>query len=97
MAYIPDDIFYYTQASINDMRRFYRSVYPNFSDERFEQLGEIYVIFNLVLIFPEVRVYILAKKCDLLISILEKYLCLLKDCVRVAASLGATSVWYDTI
>ena len=42
MAYIPDDIFYYTQASINDMKNFYSSIYPNFSDERFEKLGEIF-------------------------------------------------------
>jgi len=42
VAYIPDDIFYYTQASINDMMKFYRSIYPNFSVERFEKLGEIF-------------------------------------------------------
>jgi len=42
MAYIPDDIFYYTQASINDMKNFYSSIYPNFSNERFEKLGEIF-------------------------------------------------------
>ena len=42
MAYIPDDIFYYTQASINDMKNFYRSIYPRFSCERFEQLGEVF-------------------------------------------------------
>ena len=29
IAYIPDEIFYYTQASINDMAQFYRSVYPS--------------------------------------------------------------------
>ena len=42
MAYIPDDIFYYTQASINDMKTFYSSIYPNFSQARFEELGEIF-------------------------------------------------------
>ena len=44
IAYIPDDIFYYTQATINDMMKFYRSVYPRFSPERFEKLAEL---FNL--------------------------------------------------
>lgn len=42
MAYIPDDIFYYTQASIEDMRRFYESIYPGFDRARFEQLGEVF-------------------------------------------------------
>ena len=42
IAYIPDEIFYYTQASIDDMARFYRSVYPSFSRERFERLGEAF-------------------------------------------------------
>ncbi len=44
IAYIPDDIFFYTQATINDMMKFYRSVYPRFSPERFEKLEEL---FNL--------------------------------------------------
>ena len=44
IAYIPDDIFYYTQATINDMMKFYRSVYSRFSPERFEKLEEL---FNL--------------------------------------------------
>ena len=44
IAYIPDDIFYYTQATINDMMKFYRSVYPRFRVERFEKLEEL---FNL--------------------------------------------------
>ena len=42
IAYIPDDIFYYTQATINDMMKFYRSVYPRFSPERFEKLAELF-------------------------------------------------------
>ena len=42
IAYIPDDIFYYTQATINDMMKFYRSVYPRFSTERFEKLAEVF-------------------------------------------------------
>ena len=42
VAYIPDDIFYYTQASIRDMMRFYKDEYPAFSQERFEKLGEAF-------------------------------------------------------
>lgn len=42
LAYIPDDIFYYTQASIRDMMRFYRDVYPSFDEELFHQLGQVF-------------------------------------------------------
>ena len=38
IAYIPDEIFYYPQAGIEDMMRFYKSIYPKFSAERFEKL-----------------------------------------------------------
>lgn len=40
IAYIPDDIFYFTQARIKDMADFYRSIYPSFSMERFNELGK---------------------------------------------------------
>ena len=39
IAYIPDDIFYYGGATIRDMKNFYRSMIPSFSDERFEKLA----------------------------------------------------------
>ena len=39
IAYIPDDVFYYTQSTIRDLMLFYRSIYPRFSRERFEKLG----------------------------------------------------------
>lgn len=42
MAYIPDEVFYYTQATGADMMKFYKSIYPCFSEERFEKLGEIF-------------------------------------------------------
>ena len=42
MAYIPDDIFYYTSATINDMAKFYKSVYPNFDQARYEKLGQVF-------------------------------------------------------
>ena len=44
IAYIPDEIFYYSQANIKDMMHFYRSIYSNFSPERFEKLGEAFRI-----------------------------------------------------
>ena len=44
IAYIPDEIFYYSQANIRDMMHFYRSIYKNFSTERFEKLGEAFRI-----------------------------------------------------
>ena len=44
IAYIPDEIFYYTQASIQDMARFYRDVYPNFDAERFEKMGAAFAL-----------------------------------------------------
>ena len=42
IAYIPDDIFYYTQASIRDMARFAQSVYPRFDKDRYEKLRELF-------------------------------------------------------
>ncbi len=44
IAYIPDEIFYYSQANIKDMMQFYRSIYKNFSSERFEKLGQAFPI-----------------------------------------------------
>lgn len=38
IAYIPDDVFFYTQATIKDMMKFYKGVCPNFSVERYEKL-----------------------------------------------------------
>ena len=42
IAYIPDDIFYFSNASIREMANFYRSVYPHFDEERFKKLGEVF-------------------------------------------------------
>ncbi|MEG0875998.1 MAG: ABC transporter ATP-binding protein [Oscillospiraceae bacterium] len=38
LAYIPDDVYYFTQATIRDMMKFYRGVYPGFSEERYKKL-----------------------------------------------------------
>ena len=44
MGYIPDDIFYFPSATLEEMRRFYRGMYPAFDDGLFDRL---YEIFNL--------------------------------------------------
>ena len=44
VAAIPDDWFYFHQATIRDMMRFYRGFYPNFSMERYEKLKEVFNI-----------------------------------------------------
>ena len=42
MGYIPDDIFYFPSASLEEMRKFYRSMYPTFDDKLFEELYDIF-------------------------------------------------------
>ena len=42
IASIPDDIFYYPSASLEDMRKFYRGIYPNFDDKLFDRLYEVF-------------------------------------------------------
>lgn len=44
MIYIPDDLYFFPQATILDMKRFYQSIYPAFDEERFEKLKEIFPI-----------------------------------------------------
>ena len=44
IAYIPDEVFFYTQAPIHDMMKLYRDVFPHFSKERFEKLGSAFEI-----------------------------------------------------
>ena len=42
MGYIPDDIFYFPAASLEEMRKFYRSMYPTFDDKLFDELYDIF-------------------------------------------------------
>jgi len=44
IAYIPDDIFYYPQATVNDMMKYYRDMYRRFCPDRFEKLKEVFQI-----------------------------------------------------
>jgi len=39
---IPDDLFYFLQASVRDMARFYQGFYPQFNWERYERLREAF-------------------------------------------------------
>ena len=42
MVVIPDDVYYYGSASVREMTKFYRGMYPTFSMERFEKLAEAF-------------------------------------------------------
>lgn len=42
IAYIPDDVFYFPQATIPDMMRYYRGIYPKFDAERYQKLGDVF-------------------------------------------------------
>ena len=39
---IPDDLFYFMQASVRDMAKLYRGFYPRFNQERYERLQEAF-------------------------------------------------------
>lgn len=39
---IPDDIFYFPSATLEDMRRYYRGIYPRFDDALFDRLYEAF-------------------------------------------------------
>ncbi|SHI07892.1 ABC-2 type transport system ATP-binding protein [Sporobacter termitidis DSM 10068] len=43
IAYIPDDIYHFMQASTRDMMRFYRRIYPRFDMARYSALKDIFV------------------------------------------------------
>ena len=42
IGYIPDDIFYFPSATLEDMRKFYAGLYPRFDQDLFERLYEIF-------------------------------------------------------
>jgi len=42
ISYIPDDVFYFPSASMEEMRRFYRGMYPNFDDALFDKLYDVF-------------------------------------------------------
>ena len=42
LAFIPDDIYYFPQASVRDMMKYYSGLYPKFDHDRYKKLGEIF-------------------------------------------------------
>ena len=42
IGYIPDDVFYFPAATMEDMHRFYRDVYTRFDEPLYEKLKEIF-------------------------------------------------------
>ena len=42
IGYIPDDIFYYPSATMEDMRKFYKGIYPQFDDALYDRLYDIF-------------------------------------------------------
>lgn len=44
IGYIQDDLFYYNQYTINDMKKFYKGQYPKFNEEMFDKLHDLFNI-----------------------------------------------------
>ena len=42
MGYIPDDIFYFPSASMEEMKSFYKGIYPQFDEELYKKLFEVF-------------------------------------------------------
>ena len=42
MGYIPDDVFYFPSATMEEMRSFYRGIYPHFDDALYERLFDAF-------------------------------------------------------
>ena len=42
IGYIPDDVFYFPAATMEEMRRFYKGIYSRFDDALFERLYEVF-------------------------------------------------------
>ena len=42
MGYIPDDIFYFPSASMDEMKRFYKGIYPQFDTALYEKLFDVF-------------------------------------------------------
>ena len=42
VAFIPDDLYYFLSASTRDMMKFYRGLYPQFDDKRYQTLKDAF-------------------------------------------------------
>ena len=44
LCYISDDLYFFPTYSVHDMAEFYSRIYPDWNEERFQKLGEIFKI-----------------------------------------------------
>ena len=42
IGYIPDEIFYFPSASLEDMHKYYKGIYPNFDEVLYQRLHEVF-------------------------------------------------------
>ena len=42
IGYIPDDIFFFPSASLEDMHKYYRGIYPHFDEALYQRLYEVF-------------------------------------------------------
>ena len=42
IGYIPDEIFFFPSATLEEMRKYYKGFYPNFDDELFDRLYDVF-------------------------------------------------------
>ena len=42
ISYIPDEIFFFPSASLEEMRKYYKGFYPKFDDELFNRLYDVF-------------------------------------------------------
>ncbi len=42
MGYIPDEVFFFPSASLEEMRKYYSGIYPNFDQALFEKLQDVF-------------------------------------------------------
>lgn len=41
IAYMPDEVYFYTRSTVSEMKNFYKKMYPTFNDQIYEKLKEI--------------------------------------------------------
>lgn len=42
IAFIPDDVYYFPQAGVRDMMKYYSELYPKFDHDRYKKLSEVF-------------------------------------------------------
>ena len=42
ISYIPDEIFFFPSATMEEMRKFYKGFYPDFDDDLFKRLYDVF-------------------------------------------------------